>query len=235
MARPLFQLGARLMACAGFVRPGAVMADIGTDHAYLPIWLLKSEKIPYAYASDVKQKPLESAKHNAEKYQVEDRLHTVLGNGLENISDTRVTDIVIAGMGGALIADILKAAPFVRNHQIRLILQPMKDDPQLRLWLFENGFAIEKEKPVFDAGKVYTVICAAFSVGELQKPDALYPYMGRLPKDSDSKRYAEKVVRILAKEVAGAEKTGDVDRAKAMTEVIGGIRLLYIKEEVCPE
>lgn len=235
MARPLFQLGARLTACAGFVRPGAVMADIGTDHAYLPIWLLKSGRIPYAYASDVKRMPLESAKRNAEKYQVGDRLCTVLGNGLENISDDRVTDVVIAGMGGALIADILRAAPFVRNQKIRLILQPMKDDPQLRLWLFENGFVIEEEKPVFDAGKVYTVICAAFSAVDRPEPDVLYPYMGRLPKDSDSKRYAEKVVRILAKEAAGAEKTGDMDRAKATTETIRKIRLRYIKEEVCPE
>jgi len=230
MARPLFQLGARLAACAGFVRPGGVAADIGTDHAYLPIWLLKSGRVPYAYASDARERPLDSARRNAEKYQVEDRLYTVLGNGLEGITDEKVTDIIIAGMGGTLITDILAAADFVRNDKIRLILQPMKDDPRLRVWLFENGFILEEEKPVCDAGKVYTVMRSVFADRKEPRCDALYPYMGRLPAVKDSKPYAQKVLRILSQEAAGAQKTGDMGKAEAIAGIMDEIRTRYIGE-----
>lgn len=234
MARPLFQLGSRLMACAEFVRQDAVMADIGTDHAYLPIWLLKSGRVPYAYASDVREKPLESAHRNAKKYQVEDMLHIVLANGLAAIPDETVTDIVIAGMGGLMIIDILNAAAFVKNIRIRLILQPMKDDPQLRLWLLENGFNIEEEKPVYDAGRVYTVIRAVFSHSADRHPkDPLYPYMGCLPENPESRLYAEKAIRILTVEASGADRTGNKDQAKAITDIIQKIRTRYIKEEAC--
>lgn len=231
MARPLFQLGPRLMACAGFVRQDAVAADIGTDHAYLPIWLLKSGRVPYAYASDIREKPLDSARRNAEKYRVADRLQITLGNGLENIPGDGVTDIIIAGMGGLLIAEILGAAAFVRNREIRLILQPMKDDPLLRSWLQENGFAIEEEIPVSDAGRVYTVMRVAFTAQEERPAALLFPYMGCLPKTSEAKPYARKMVRILEKEAEGAEKTGDGDRAKTIMDIIREIRTGYIEED----
>lgn len=231
MARPLFQLGPRLAACAGFVRQDAVAADIGTDHAYLPIWLLKSGRVSYAYAADVREKPLDTARRNAAKYQVEDRLQTVLGNGLENIPAQKVTDIIIAGMGGLLITDILKAAAFLKNEKIRLILQPMKDDSLLRIWLNENGFLIEEEKPVCDAGRVYTVLRAGFSAGAERRNDLLFPYMGCLQKAPETRLYAQKVVRILSREAEGAVKTGDGDRGKAIMDIIREINAHYIEGE----
>ena len=103
MERPLFQLGGRLAACARLVRSGRPMADIGTDHAYLPIWLIKNSIVPRAVAADIRSGPLAAARKNAEKYGVTEQLALVLSDGLEALSPQDADDVVIAGMGGELM------------------------------------------------------------------------------------------------------------------------------------
>ena len=163
-------LDARLSCAADFVRDGAVLADVGTDHAYLPIALLSRGAISYAYAADVAKGPLATAQAHldacsAELPDLKARIRLVLTDGLAGLEavEPRVTDISICGMGGELIARILSDTDFVRNPDIRLILQPMTMQPVLRRWLADNGFCVEHERLCTANGKLYSVICCHYT------------------------------------------------------------------------
>lgn len=163
-------LDARLSCAASFVRAGAVLADVGTDHAYLPIALLSRGAIAFAYAADIADGPLATAREHLEGCAAEDptlcdRIRLVLTDGLAGLDAVTPapTDISICGMGGELIARILADAPFVKNPDIRLILQPMTMQPVLRRWLADNGFFVEHETLCTANGKLYSVLCCHFS------------------------------------------------------------------------
>ena len=177
----------RLSLCADFVREGSRLADIGTDHGYLPIELCKSGKTPSALACDINPLPLRSAEENIVKYHLSDRINTRLSDGLNKISPDEVDDIVIAGMGGELIRDILSAAPWVKNESIRLVLQPMTHHEDLVRWLYENGFEILCQKAVSDEGKYYTVLSACYS-GKEHPCDAFTAIVGRLDLTEENSR-----------------------------------------------
>ncbi|MBE6713730.1 MAG: SAM-dependent methyltransferase [Ruminococcaceae bacterium] len=136
-------LDSRLSLAASFVRQGAVCADIGTDHAYIPIYLLMTGRSDFAIAADINEGPLERAKENAARYGIEANIEFCLADGLSGLPlhERQVSDIVICGMGGELIASILSASEYVKNSGIRLILQPMSATAKLRAYLSENGFA----------------------------------------------------------------------------------------------
>ena len=176
-------LDARLACAASFVRAGAVLADVGTDHAYLPIALLSEDAISYAYAADIAPGPLATAEAHLEDCaaalpSLRSRIRLVLTDGLAGLEalEPRVTDISICGMGGELIARILGDAPFVRDPAIRLILQPMTMQPHLRRWLGENGFSVACERLCkTQNGKLYSVICCHFT-GVCAAP--AYPLIG---------------------------------------------------------
>ena len=161
MTRPL---DPRLAAAASFVNPGAVVADIGTDHAYLPLFLLENGIARFAVASDINRGPLERAKENAEKAGMTSRMRFVLTDGLTGLEPERdgVDHILICGMGGELIARILGESAYTRRPGVRLILGPMSSPEELRLWLAENGFRIAEEKLAESAGKRYAVLLAEY-------------------------------------------------------------------------
>ena len=125
MPHPLFRLGNRLALCASMVREGTKLADIGTDHAYLPIWLARKGRISSAIAADVKPLPLRSAEQNIRRYHVEEQITTRLSDGLRALSPDEADDIVLAGMGGELIIRLIGEAPWLKAGDKRLILQPM--------------------------------------------------------------------------------------------------------------
>lgn len=150
----------RLSLCAEYVREGSRLADIGTDHGYLPIELCLSGKIPSALACDINPLPLRCAEENIARYRLSDRIRTRLSDGLQNIRPDEADDIVIAGMGGELMRDILAAAQWVKNGEKHLVLQPMTHHEDLVRWLFENGFEILRQAAVEDEKKFYTVISA---------------------------------------------------------------------------
>lgn len=169
----------RLRLCADFVRRGATLADIGTDHAYLPVWLCQNGICPSAIAADINPEPLKSGAQTVQKAGLTDRIEMRLSNGLAEIRETEADDIVIAGMGGELIADIMAACAFAKNPDKRWILQPMTRSEALLARLSRGGFSVLRQDCCVAAGKCYTVVLAAYT-GQTTEPDELFPYLGRL-------------------------------------------------------
>ena len=139
------KLDNRLLAVASCVEKGAYLADIGTDHAYLPIHLLREGIISGAVACDINAGPIESARMHIAAAGYSDRIDTLLTDGLYGVEPYAPDDILIFGMGGDLIVKILSEAPWIKNERIGLILQPMSRVSTLRQWLCENGFLITGE------------------------------------------------------------------------------------------
>ena len=193
----------RLSLCADYVREGSRLADIGTDHGYLPIALCQSGKIPSAVACDVNPLPLRSAQENIARFGLSKKIQTRLSDGLKEVSPDEVDDVVIAGMGGELIRDILTAAPWVMDEAKHLVLQPMTRHDALVKWLVENGFAIEQQAAVLDDGKYYTVISAHFS-GEKTPCDLYTAVVGRLdPTDENSRGFLSRSLQNLRNKSKG--------------------------------
>lgn len=152
----------RLWSCASFVRPGSVICDVGTDHAYIPVYLVKRGTVPFAVATDINEGPLAAARKNADAYGVSNMIHFIKADGLqfENIEQYNISDILICGMGGELIRDIIGACPYTKNGNVRLILQPMTQVNLLRSFLFENGYEEVDGTVSESAGKIYqTIVC----------------------------------------------------------------------------
>lgn len=230
-AKTLFSLGPRLALCGSLVRPGQGLIDVGTDHAYLPIWLLKSGIIPRATASDINQGPLDAARRHAAQYGVGEELRLVKSDGLRGLAPEDGSNVVIAGMGGELILRIIGEMPWLRDPEIRLILQPMTQMEKLRLGLLELGFRVTEEHAAQENGKAYTAFAVEY-IGMAEDPGLLYPYMGRLsPQEPAARAYAEKVLGDLANRLRGAKYSGDQAQSQMLEEAIEGIQRTYLKGE----
>ena len=152
------KLSRRLAALAGYVPEGAVVADIGTDHGYLPIYLIH-EKISLAViAGDVKEGPLSSARKAVAETGLDDKIELRLGDGLAVLSPGEADVVIIAGMGGATIREILEQGREVFTSLQRLVLQPMVAAGHLRLWLVEQGWNIVDETLIEEDGRIYEII-----------------------------------------------------------------------------
>ena len=228
--RPLFQLGPRLALCAALVRQGSSLCDVGTDHAYLPIWLLKTGKISRALACDINPGPLEAARRDGEKYGVGEELSFRLSDGLRAVSPQEAEDTVIAGMGGELILRIVLETPWLRDSSKRLVLQPMSSVPQLRRGLAREGFAVLEEQAVVDGGKVYSAFAAQYQ-GSPVEAGPLYPYLGKLcPGGPYVEEYARKVLRGLEAQRQGALHRGEGERAAQLGELLSQIWQTYLPQ-----
>ncbi|MBQ9929589.1 MAG: SAM-dependent methyltransferase [Oscillospiraceae bacterium] len=151
----------RLLACAGFVRKGARIADVGCDHGYLSIHLLREGIAAGAICSDVRQQPLQSARRNAQKYGLQDKMEFYLSDGVQSIPQNFDT-LICAGMGADTIVSILEAAPWLRSSSYRLILQCQSKTPMLRKYLSDAGFSIVREAVLRDGRFLYTVMEVIF-------------------------------------------------------------------------
>ena len=195
-------LDARLAMVAACIRPGSRLADIGTDHAYLPVWLVEAGICPSAIASDLRPGPLESARRTVEAAGLSDRISLRLGDGLSTVRPGEAEDIAIAGMGGETIAAILAAAPLVQDKAVRLVLQPMSRAEELRRFLLENGFSLLAERLVTDGTHLYPVMTAVYT----QAPppaDALPIYAGAFSVQ-EGRPYRQRMAAHLRRRAAGA-------------------------------
>lgn len=148
----------RLLCCASMVQPGSRVADIGTDHGYLGIYLLQSGAARHVIACDLRKDPLENARRNAKLFGVDGEMEFRLSDGLEKILPDEVDTVVMAGMGGDLIQKILSQCPWRKREGLQFILQPQSAGNVLRRWLCEDGFEIQREEPVQDGHFLYTVM-----------------------------------------------------------------------------
>ena len=148
----------RLLCCASMVQPGSRVADIGTDHGYLGIYLLQSSAARHVIACDLRKDPLENARRNAKLFGVDGEMKLRLSDGLEKILPDEVDTVVMAGMGGDLIQKILSQCPWRKREGLQFILQPQSAGNVLRRWLCEDGFEIQREEPVQDGHFLYTVM-----------------------------------------------------------------------------
>ena len=152
------KLSKRLQTIADFVKKGAVVADIGTDHAHIPIYLIKNNIISKAYACDINAGPLEKAKENINYYGVKN-IELRLSNGLEKLKTDEADTFIIAGMGGELITDILERGRIFFDADVDIMFFCVDD---IRKYLLSNGFEITKEDMCIDDGKFYTVMEAVY-------------------------------------------------------------------------
>lgn len=166
------------MTAVKFARRGKTFADIGTDHGHLPIYLYKKGIIKKAVAADINPMPLESARKNISLNGVSKGIDTVLSDGLCEIKDFAPDDIAIFGMGGELICRIIAEAPWTKNKNIRLILQPMTKQDEVRKFLLDEGYSIVEETLSVDDGKIYQTLCAEYS-GESEKYSPAELVLGR--------------------------------------------------------
>ena len=152
------QLQPRLQLLADMVPEGCRLADVGTDHGYLPVYLLQRRRIRGAVAADIGAEPLAHARRTAEAYDVEG-IDFRLCDGLRDIAPDEVDTVVIAGMGGETIIAILEGAAWTKDGAHTLLLQPMTKAADLRYWLAVNGYNFTKERLVWDKNYLYPVLC----------------------------------------------------------------------------
>ena len=156
-------LDSRLASVSALVRQDAILADIGTDHAYLPIFLLGAGRIRRAILADINPGPLASAREHALEAGLLQSVELYLTDGAAALSETGATDYTICGMGGELIADIIDRAPHLHSADIRLILQPMTRQGALRTYLYKNGFDILAESYSEAEGKFYLTMLVGYT------------------------------------------------------------------------
>ena len=226
MPHPLFRLGNRLALCASMVREGTKLADIGTDHAYLPIWLARKGRISSAIAADVKPLPLRSAEQNIRRYHVEEQITTRLSDGLRALSPDEAGDIVLAGMGGELIIRLIGEAPWLKAGDKRLILQPMTSAEELRRFLEREGFAILREQAAEEDGHVYSVMLVEYCPAQAGGGE-LYPYIGKLDGSTpESRAYIAKCARRLSKKAQGMRLSGNAEEASSLQMILEKLQQL---------
>lgn len=201
----------RLKKIAELVSGEGIACDVGTDHAYLAAELINSGKCSKVIASDVKEGPLDSARNTVEKYGIQDKVELVLSDGLDNVDLTGVTDIVIAGMGGETIAEIIGNSSADKPENVRFILQPMTKVELLRKKLYEYQYEITGEYAVEDKDKIYVIITAERSDDwkQLTESDALYGFFD--DNDEVGKKYRSREKARLEKISASLKNAGDIN------------------------
>ena len=215
-------LSSRLQACCGFVNAGDRVADIGCDHGYLSIYLLKNHIASAAYACDVAEGPLQSARRNAVKYGVAEQISFYLSDGVRNVPRDFDT-LVCAGMGGDTMVSILSAAPWLQDSRYRLVLQCQSKRELLRRYLSETGWHIATETVLQDGRFLYTVMevvwqpeAARLTPGQWYFP----PAMLKAPTEK-TKEYYDRVLFSLNRAITNGGEHADPVFAQALEELRG--------------
>lgn len=227
------RLDGRLSVCAKYVRRGAVLADIGTDHAYLPAVLAAEGRIARAIAADIGEGPCENAEKTIKSAGLGDMITVIRTDGLRGVERYSPTDIVIAGMGGETIMSILSAADWLDSPDIRLILQPMTRQADLWRYLCENGYEItatdlaegDSSAP---AGKIYEIVVCSPGGGKRELSDidaALRLYRCAAPARLQ-RLFAARTLSYLDESASGLAKgkNTDPERLRRLDFIRQGVR-----------
>lgn len=222
----------RLEAACRFVNPDDRVADIGCDHGYLGIYLLKNNIASFVYASDINEGPLNAAVFNSEKFGVRDRMQFFLSDGAKKVPRDFDT-MVCCGMGGDTMISILEASPWLRNSKYRLILQCQSKRPELRRYLSENGWFIRDESVLKDGKFLYTVMEVLYSPGMELTPGGCHfsPALLKNP-GKDLPAFYRRVVGGLKMIVENQGEKADPFKVAALEELTNlPEALLWLKEE----
>lgn len=198
------KLSKRLQTIADFVKKNSVVADIGTDHAHIPIYLIENYIIDKAYACDINKGPLEKAKENIANFGVSENIVLRFSNGLDKMSNKEVDTIIIAGMGGELIIDILNRGKVFFDKKNTFILSPHTKADEVRDYLIKKGFKIIKEDMCIDEGKFYTVMEVRYTENTVMYSEAELLYGKYLIENKHPvllrflKKEEEKYINILS-------------------------------------
>lgn len=219
----MIKLDERLKTVASMVREGSRVADIGTDHAYLIAYLIEKGICPRGIAADLRKGPLENARQTVIEAGLTDKVELILSDGLQKIKENSCDDIVLAGMGGNLIAEILSKAQWIENENINIVAQPMTHAEVLRQFFLDNGFEILKEKTATDGRRCYCTMSARYT-GQAQKHGISYIYSGQLFENNDeiTFRYIDKMLSTLKKKhsaLMSAGKTDDENLGAVIDEI----------------
>lgn len=225
------KLSPRLQVCCGFVSPGDRVADIGTDHGYLGIWLLQQGIASSIIASDIVPGPLSAARRNAGRFGCGDKMEFYLSDGAQNIPRDFDT-MVCAGMGADTIVSILNAAPWLKSDRYRLILQCQSKTPMLRQYLSDNGWRIHEETVVQDGRFLYTVMEVTFAPGHTLSPGGCYFPPALLKNPSvHLPEYYRRVIHSLRRAIAGQKEQADPILTAALQELESNPALTFLKED----
>lgn len=197
----------RMTLICELVRDGSAVLDVGTDHATVPIELVKSKKAPFATVTDISRPSLNKGIKNIEAAGLSGKIKAYCADGTLGVPLDGIGDIIIAGMGGELTAEILSKDERLKSPGLRYILQPMTKAERLRKFLYENGFTVLTEKKVISEGRVYTVISAEFN-GKSTEYTLRELLLGVTPNaESEAERiYAERLLAAVNGRLDGLKK-----------------------------
>ena len=226
------KLSSRLLRCAEMVSKNAKIADIGTDHAYIPIYLTLNNTAAHAIASDIKIGPLQNAVKNIEKYGLQNNIEARISDGTNQINENEADEIIIAGMGGNVISNILEKCIWENKKDKVFIINPMKYEERLREFLYENGYKITKEIAVVCSGKVYSVMKVIYT-GEKEKINPTEKYIGKMWKNITpaEKAYIKKQIKNLNNHLKGAKSGGETEKEKHFEGVINSLKKFIHNEK----
>ncbi len=206
------RLTSRLCAAAALVRGDGTLADIGTDHAHLPAFLVMSGIVNKVIASDINPKPLSNARGTVEFYGFENQIELRLSDGLKAYKKGEAVEFVFAGMGGTLIAEILKKTDWIKDESLHFIFQPQSRAEELREFLYKNGFSICREVAVHECGRYYIAFDAVYT-GEIKEYSYADCFLGKLDISSpDARIYIQHQADRLRKKLEA--KSGEKNSAE---------------------
>ena len=217
----------RLELVASFVPQGAILLDVGSDHAYLPIELVERGQLKSAIAGEVVEGPYQSAVKNVEAHGLKEKIQVRLANGLEAFEEEdQVSVITIAGMGGRLIATILEEGMDKLANVERLILQPNNREDDLRIWLQDHGFQIVAESILEEAGKFYEILVVEAGQMNLSASDVRFgPFLSKEVNPVFIKKWQKEATKLEFALSQIPEKNLEerqvlVDKIQAIKEVL---------------
>ena len=210
----MVSLSKRLNAVASLVKLGSSVADVGTDHGYIPVYLVENKISPFVVAMDINEKPLASCKSLVKAAGFEDVILTRLSNGLEKLDRCECDTVIIAGMGAELIVDILSNCDFV--NELHLILQPMTHPEIARKYLYDNGFEINNDFIVTDAKHSYSIFDANYTGKITPKVPNDY-FLGNITDFSQKEYFLHLLNYLKNKSKSGADLS---DVISAVEEIL---------------
>ena len=215
----MIKLSKRMKAVASMVTPGNVLADVGTDHGYLGIWLLQQGIACHVIASDIGEGPLSAAVANAKKYGYTNKMTFCLSDGVQNIPHDFDT-LVCAGMGAETMISILSNGPWLRDSRYRLVLQCQTKTQLLRRYLSENGWRITEESAVRDGKFIYTAMEVEWRPGYTLTPGEWFFPPALLENPAECvPEYYQRTVNTLRKIVTGRGEHAEPELVQALAEL----------------